>query len=233
MFNSQILETTNKSTKKSDYLIKCIIVGDSSVGKSNLLLRFAKNTFEPTHQPTLGIEFLNKVCELKGGKVFTIQIWDTAGQENFRSITRAYYKATAISMVVYDITERQSFENVSKWVEDVSNYAPRDVELILVGNKNDLSEQRQVSYDEGNDLANKYEMAFYETSAKNGNNVEEAFLSAIENVKEKIENEKVNLELCGIKKLNFIQNNNNRESENRHTLLDSQIQVKKKKCCTK
>lgn len=169
---------------------------------------------------------MNKSCELKNGDVYTIQIWDTAGQESFRSVTRAYYKATAIAMIVYDISNQQSFENIEKWVQDVSENAAKDIELILIGNKSDLEDQRKVPYEEGKKLAEKYNMSFYETSAKNGSNIVDSFYQSLENIRNKIMNNTVNLELCGIKKLSSNSNSNDHD-----TLYAQQISNQKKKCC--
>ena len=167
------------------YTIKYIIVGDSSVGKSNLLLRYSKNIFDPGHTATLGIEFANKKLVYNNIN-YLIQIWDTAGQENFRSVTRAYYKASACAMIVYDISNRKSFQNIENWIKDCVNLAPKTVLLVLIGNKTDLEEKREVSYEEGENLAKLNNMIFYETSALNGTNVETAFLKTIETIDEKI-----------------------------------------------
>lgn len=158
------------------YLFKYIIIGDSAVGKSNLLLKYSHNKFNEDYQTTIGVEFGAKNLTLNN-KTYRIQVWDTAGQENFRSITRAYYKNSVCAMVVYDITNRDSFQNVQTWIEDCKNQCPKTVFLVLVGNKSDLEEKRVVSYNEAIDLANKNGMLFFETSAKNGTNVEKVFIS--------------------------------------------------------
>ena len=156
------------------YSVKFIIVGDSSVGKSNILLRFSRNTFDPGHQATLGIEFANKHL-IYNNTDYLIQIWDTAGQENFRSVTRAYYKASAVAMVVYDITKEDSFLHIQNWLHDCKELAPRTVILVLIGNKTDLEDQRVVARERGENLAKENNMIFFETSALNGNGIEEAF----------------------------------------------------------
>ena len=182
------------------YLLKYIIIGDSAVGKSNILLRYAHEKFNEDYQATIGIEFGSKNIEIDNEK-YRIQIWDTAGQENFRSITRAYYKNSVCALVVYDITNRESFNHVQNWIEDCKTQSPKTVLLVLVGNKSDLNSERQVNYDEGMELANKNKMIFYETSAKTGTNVEEIFLKSAENISNRIKEGYYDLtnDACGIK----------------------------------
>ena len=202
------------------YTIKYIIVGDSSVGKSNLLLRYSKNIFDPGHTATLGIEFANKKLVYNNIN-YLIQIWDTAGQENFRSVTRAYYKASACAMIVYDISNRKSFQNIENWIKDCVNLAPKTVLLVLIGNKTDLEEKREVSYEEGEKFAEENNLLFFETSAKDGNNIQEIFLESTTTLVDKIENGEIKLELNG----NGIKINNSYEDEDL-IKLDN-----KKKCC--
>ena len=184
-----------------DYLLKYIIIGDAAVGKSNLLLRYAHGQFKPEYQLTIGVEFGAKNIQINN-KVFRIQIWDTAGQENFRSITRAYYKNSVCALVVYDISSRDSFNNVSTWIEDCKNQSPKTIFMVLVGNKCDLNDKRQVTAEEGKDLADRNEMLFFETSAKEGINVEEIFLNSANEISKKIDQGSYDLEndTCGIKK---------------------------------
>ncbi len=186
------------------YSVKFIIVGDSSVGKSNILLRFSRNVFDPGHQATLGIEFANKHI-FYNNIDYLVQVWDTAGQENFRSVTRAYYKASAVAMVVYDITSEESFQNIQSWIKDCKDLAPKTVQLILIGNKSDLEENRVITKERGEELARENRMLFFETSALNGNGVEEAFQKSIELVDQKIRSgfyDLSNSSNQGIKKLN-------------------------------
>ena len=169
-----------------DYLLKYIIIGDAAVGKSNLLLRYAHGQFKPEYQLTIGVEFGAKNIQLNN-KIFRIQIWDTAGQENFRSITRAYYKNSVCALVVYDISSRDSFEHVTTWIEDCKNQSPKTIFMVLVGNKCYLKDKRQVSEEEGKDLAEKNDMMFFETSAKDGINVEEIFVNSADQISKKID----------------------------------------------
>ena len=200
---------TSGGNTNFDYLFKYIIIGDAAVGKSNLLLRYAHGQFKPEYQLTIGVEFGAKNIQIKN-KIYRIQIWDTAGQENFRSITRAYYKNSVCALVVYDITNRDSFNNVSTWIEDCKNQSPKTIFMVLVGNKSDLQDKRQVNFEEGQELAERFQMLFFETSAKDGNNVEEIFLKSADEIAKKIEQGYYDLtnDTCGIKQgLNRQQNN--------------------------
>ena len=183
-----------------DYLLKYIIIGDAAVGKSNLLLRYCHGQFKPEYQLTIGVEFGAKNIQINN-KVFRIQIWDTAGQENFRSITRAYYKNSVCALVVYDISSRDTFNNVSTWIEDCKNQSPKTIFMVLVGNKCDL-DKRQVTFEEGKELAERNEMMFFETSAKDGINVDDLFLNSANEIAKKIEQGYYDLEndTCGIKR---------------------------------
>ena len=201
--------------KKCDYSysVKFIIVGDSSVGKSNILLRFSRDTFDQSHQATLGIEFANKHM-IYNNTDYLIQIWDTAGQENFRSVTRAYYKASAVAMVVYDITKEESFQHIESWLRDCKELAPGTVILVLIGNKSDLEDQRVIAKERGEIFAKENNMVFLETSALNGNGIKEAFEKSIQIVDQKIRSGYYNLSDSskqGIKKIVSEDNGNNGE----------------------
>ena len=164
-------------------------------------MKFAHNKFTEEYQTTIGVEFGAKNIQIKD-QIYRIQIWDTAGQENFRSITRAYFKNCVCAMVVYDITSRKSFENVQNWLQDVHDQSPKTILIILIGNKIDLENKRDVSYDEGKEYAIKNGLIFMETSAKTGEGVEEIFKQSAEEIDKKIgENYyDLNSEICGIKK---------------------------------
>ena len=221
-----------------NYLFKYIIIGDSSVGKSNLLMKFAHNKFTEDYQATIGVEFGAKNIELND-QIYRIQIWDTAGQENFRSITRAYYKNSVCAMVVYDITNRDSFEHVQNWIEDVRNQSPKTVLIILVGNKIDLEDQRVVTYDEGNEFAMKNGLIFGETSAKSGVGIEEIFSKSVQEIVKNMNKDYYDMtsETCGIKKGNRRNNSKNRRSSKDNTnnnidLKSGNAQQKKGGCCS-
>ena len=210
-----------------NYMLKYIIIGDSGVGKSNILLQYLQGKFNEEFQTTIGVEFGAKNLNIKD-KIYRIQIWDTAGQEMFRSITRSYYKNSVCACVVYDITNRNSFDNIRSWIEDCKKHSPKTVFLVLIGNKNDLESSRKVSYDEGEDFAKKYGMLFYETSAKTGKNINEVFMNSCSEIAKKINNGfyDLNRDTCGIK-VGF----NNQES----IVLDENINKRQKEkkglCC--
>ena len=184
-----------------DFLLKYIIIGDAAVGKSNLLLRFAQNDFKSEYQLTIGVEFGAKNINISS-KIFRIQIWDTAGQENFRSITRAYYKNSVCALVVYDISSRDSFNNVTSWIEDCKNQSPKTIFMVLVGNKCDLEDKRKVTTEEGEQMAKNHNLIFFETSAKTGDNVDKIFEESAKEINKKINEGYYDLEsdVCGIKR---------------------------------
>ena len=157
-----------------DKLFRYIIVGDMAVGKSCILLQFTDNKFRVQHELTIGVEFGAKTIELNN-KTIKIQIWDTAGQEQFQAITRTYYKGAIGALLVYDITRRDTFTHVTKWLEEVKSNSSKHICVILIGNKKDLEDKRQVTYEEGESFARENGLMFLETSAKTAFNVVEAF----------------------------------------------------------
>jgi small GTP-binding protein len=217
-----------------NFLFKYIIIGDPSVGKSNLLMKFAHNKFTEEYQATIGVEFGAKNIEINK-KIYRIQIWDTAGQENFRSITRAYYKNSVCAMVVYDITRRESFDHIVNWIEDVHNQSPKTITIVLIGNKIDLEDQRAVSYDEGNDFAIKNGIIFTETSAKSGEGVDEIFKKSAEEIESKMKQNyyDLNSETSGIKIGNNerLNKNSSKGKTNNNEVKLGQGGKEKKKCC--
>ena len=192
-----------------NYLLKYIIIGDSAVGKSNILTQYVYEKFSEEFQSTLGVEFAAKNAVIDN-KIYRIQIWDTAGAESFRSITRAYYKNSVCAFIVYDITKRETFENVQVWLDDIKNQCPQTVLLVLVGNKLDLENERQISYEEGESFAQKNNMYFFETSAKTGVNIENLFLKSAETINERIQEDFYDLSTgnCGIKIGNEVNSDN-------------------------
>lgn len=172
-------------TSNYHYLLKYIIVGDSGVGKSNILLQFVHNKFKKDHEVTIGVEFGAKNVYVNE-KTFKIQIWDTAGQEKFKSITRAYFKSSVCAFLVYDITNLESFLSVQNWINECRAQCPSTAILYLIGNKVDLENQRQVTYDSGSELADKNKMKFFETSAKELYNIDETFIASVIDIDEKI-----------------------------------------------
>lgn len=154
---------------------KLLIIGDSGVGKTCILLQFADNKFDDIHISTIGLDFKVKNLEIDGKNV-KLQLWDTAGQERYRSIASCYYREAAGIILAYDITARDTFASLTKWIEDIRKNS-QDVPIMLVGNKSDLESKRKVSYAEGQEISNKYELLFMETSAKDNSNIEKAFVT--------------------------------------------------------
>ncbi|KAH8264950.1 hypothetical protein KR038_008671 [Drosophila bunnanda] len=172
--------------KTYDYLFKLLLIGDSGVGKTCILFRFSEDAFNTTFISTIGIDFKIRTIELDNKKI-KLQIWDTAGQERFRTITTAYYRGAMGIMLVYDITQEKSFENIKNWIRNIEENASADVEKMLLGNKCELHDKRQVSKERGEQLAIEYGIKFMETSAKASINVEEAFLTLACDIKAKTE----------------------------------------------
>ncbi|MFH4983027.1 hypothetical protein AB6A40_009736 [Gnathostoma spinigerum] len=172
--------------KTYDYLFKLLLIGDSGVGKTCVLFRFSDDSFNNSFISTIGIDFKIRTIELDGKKI-KLQIWDTAGQERFRTITTAYYRGAMGIMLVYDITNEKSFENIKNWIRNIEEHASSDVEKMIIGNKCDMEERRQVSRDRGEHLAIEYGTKFLETSAKANINVEEAFFTLARDIKVKTE----------------------------------------------
>eukprot|EP00009_Paramoeba_aestuarina_P017566 CAMPEP_0201532870 /NCGR_PEP_ID=MMETSP0161_2-20130828/51519_1 /ASSEMBLY_ACC=CAM_ASM_000251 /TAXON_ID=180227 /ORGANISM="Neoparamoeba aestuarina, Strain SoJaBio B1-5/56/2" /LENGTH=217 /DNA_ID=CAMNT_0047936527 /DNA_START=95 /DNA_END=748 /DNA_ORIENTATION=- len=169
------------------YLFKYIIIGDTGVGKSCLLLQFTDKRFQPVHDLTIGVEFGARMINIDGKQV-KLQIWDTAGQESFRSITRSYYRGAAGALLVYDIARRETFNHLAGWLEDARLNSNSNMTIMLIGNKSDLPEsQRAVSYEEGEKFAHENGLLFLEASAKSSENVEEAFGFTAKTIYKKIQ----------------------------------------------
>uniref|UniRef100_A0A9J8DCV6 small monomeric GTPase n=1 Tax=Cyprinus carpio carpio TaxID=630221 RepID=A0A9J8DCV6_CYPCA len=162
-------------TYNEELMHKTILVGDSGVGKTSLLVQFDQGKFiSGSFSATVGIGFTNKVVTVDNMKV-KLQIWDTAGQERFRSVTHAYYRDAQALLLLYDITRKSSFDNIRAWLTEISEYAKKDVVIMLLGNKSDMAAERVITHEEGEKLAKEYGVPFMETSAKTGVNVELAF----------------------------------------------------------
>jgi Ras-related protein Rab-2A len=168
------------------YLFKYIIIGDTGVGKSCLLLQFTDKRFQPVHDLTIGVEFGARMVTIDN-KPIKLQIWDTAGQESFRSITRSYYRGAAGALLVYDITRRETFNHLASWLEDARQHANSNMTIMLIGNKCDLAHRRAVSTEEGEQFAKENGLVFMETSAKTAHNVEDAFINTAAKIYQKIE----------------------------------------------
>ena len=167
-----------------DLLYKIIIIGDTCVGKSNILSRYLKDEFREDSKSTVGVELGTKFVKVKGVGA-KLQIWDTAGQERYKSITSSYYKGSHGCFIVYDITSETSFENVEKWYEQAQKDASKDVSIILVGNKCDLENERKVSKEKGEEKAKSLNAPFFETSALSKINIDDIFKEMINNIYER------------------------------------------------
>ncbi|CED84490.1 gtp-binding protein ypt1 [Phaffia rhodozyma] len=173
------------STPEYDYLFKLLLIGDSGVGKSCLLLRFADDTYTESYISTIGVDFKIRTIELEG-KTVKLQIWDTAGQERFRTITSSYYRGAHGIIVVYDVTDNETFTNVKQWLQEIDRYAIEGVNKLLVGNKNDLVSKKAVEYGAAKEFADSLSIPFLETSAKEATNVEQAFLTMAKQIKDRM-----------------------------------------------
>ncbi|KAM6564816.1 hypothetical protein CsatB_024814 [Cannabis sativa] len=174
-----------------EYLFKIVLIGDSAVGKSNLLSRFATNQFDPTSKATIGVEFQTQVVDIDG-KEIKAQIWDTAGQERFRAVTSAYYRGAVGALVVYDITRKSTFESVKRWLDELTTHCDTTVARMLVGNKCDLENLRDVSVDEAKSFAEEEGLFFMETSALESTNVQQAFETVIKDIYNNISRKMLN-----------------------------------------
>ena len=186
-----------------DYLFKVMLIGDSGVGKSSLMMRICDEKFNPTFFPTIGVDFKIKTF-YQNSQSIKLQIWDTAGQERFKAITNAYYRGAHGLIVVFDVANRQSFNSVDSWLSDIENLKTGNVIRILVGNKCDLQDQREVNEEEARLYAENMGMQYIETSAKNDTNVQKAMLSLNDEMKKAVIKKK-KLENVEVKKLQIQQ----------------------------
>ncbi|KAK9762565.1 GTP-binding protein [Basidiobolus ranarum] len=176
------------STQKSasyDHLIKLLLIGDSGVGKSCLLLRFSDDSFTPSFITTIGIDFKIRTIDLDGKRI-KLQIWDTAGQERFRTITTAYYRGAMGIVLVFDVTDERSFNNVRNWIKNVEQHAHEGVNKIIVGNKCDIEDKKAITKEQGQTFAEEFGVKYVETSAKANIGVEEAFFSLARDIKKRL-----------------------------------------------
>jgi len=164
----------NSSTNDYEYLFKILLVGNSNVGKSSLFLRFVDEIWKENFVPTIGVDFKIKSIKINN-KIIKLQIWDTAGQERFKSILSSYYKGANGILLLYDITNINSFKSLSNWLIDIEKNSSKNVKKILIGNKCDLNELRKIPINKGKEFADTYNMKFIETSAKNNVNINECF----------------------------------------------------------
>ncbi|XP_022054872.1 ras-related protein Rab-25-like [Acanthochromis polyacanthus] len=178
------------SDEAYNFVFKVVLIGESGVGKSNLLSRFTKNEFNHDSRTTIGVEFSTRTVQLSG---FTIkaQIWDTAGLERYRAITSAYYRGAVGALLVYDITKHLTYESVERWLKELYDHADPDIVVMLVGNKTDLESERSVPTEEAKDFAKKKDILFLETSALESTNVEAAFTNVLAEIHKKVRSKAV------------------------------------------
>jgi small GTP-binding protein len=176
---------SNKSSNPSDYqyIFKLILIGNSGVGKSSIIQRYMKNTFEESYKCTIGVDFLMKTLNLNG-KTVKLQLWDTAGQEKYKSMVASYYRGANVALVVFDITNHASFDSLPVWIENYYKNGPEEKNIILIGNKKDMEESRQVTRQEAEIFSETNNMMYFETSAKEGDNIEYIFTYAAEKLLE-------------------------------------------------
>ena len=172
-----------RDEEKYDYLVKLVIIGDTAVGKTNILLRYVNEQYKATHITTIGVDFKIKSINVDGIRI-RMQIWDTAGQERFKTITETYYKGAAGVVLVYSVTDRKTFNSLENWIKQINDSQPESMCKIIVGNKVDCSQaERQVTTAEGEQLAKKYGVPFIETSALDNLNIGETFATIAKDIK--------------------------------------------------
>ena len=171
-----------------EMMAKVILIGDSSVGKTNIMSKYLKNQFNENSKATVGVEFGSKLFKLNGHNI-KAQIWDTAGQEKYKAITGAYYKGSKGAFVVYDITRKETFESVDKWINDLKSSGDPKLIIIIIGNKCDLEEKREILKEQGEEKAKSFGCAFLETSALSGDNIEKGFEMMISEIFKKYGND--------------------------------------------
>ena len=215
-----IEELSPSDYDKEDYKIKIIIVGDSGVGKTNLISRFSSDKFDKNSKATIGVEFIYKTLRINKD-IFKIELWDTAGQERYKSITSAYYKGARGAIIVYDITSEKTFNNIETWIHEVKGKASNNLRIMIIGNKTDLYKDRKISLEKGIEKAKALNIHLFEASALDKTNVNEAFNYLFKEIYLDIKNKSRN-------------NANNYEGGNLSksgVALNTEIKQKEKKCC--
>ena len=168
----------SQNNLKDDLKFKLVLLGDSGVGKTNLISQYMTNTFHQNSKATIGVEFFTRIYKVNN-KIIRLEIWDTAGEERYKSITSVYYKGAKGAFIVYDITSRKSFNNVDKWIEEIKEKTSKDIKLIVIGNKTDLNNEREITFEEAKYRFKDMDIPLIETSALNDTNVDQAFIDMI------------------------------------------------------
>ena len=174
---------------ESNYVFKVLLLGDSTVGKTCFLMRFTENTFQEIHMSTIGLDYRFKKMPLDDTKEATVQIWDTAGQDRFRAITKNYYKGAHGIILIYDVTNQKSFDNVKNWVSQIRENASEKAIIYIVGNKIDDSQHRVVSKEQGEGISNEFQLKFFEASAKEDINIAPTFQALVKDIYQIMGNE--------------------------------------------
>ncbi len=173
-----------ESSPESDFVIKILLLGDSEVGKSCFLMRYSDNVFVENYITTIGLDYKLKIVKLDSGKTIKVQLWDTAGQDKYRTIAKNYYKGSHGILLLYDITKITSFENIREWIRDIKEEVSEKAIIFLIGNKIDLTDNRKISKEKGEELAEEYKIPFFEVSAKSGENVDEVYKALYKKISE-------------------------------------------------
>ena len=194
---------------ETDLVYKILLLGDSDVGKSCFLMRYADNVFVDNHMTTIGLDYKLKYIQLDSGEIIQVQLWDTAGHERYRTISKNYYKGSHGILLLYDVTKTNSFENIREWIRDIREEVYEKAIIFLIGNKIDKKEDRKIQTEQGAKLAEEFNLPFFEASAKSGENVDEIFKALYKKISE------VYIEL----------------QKEKGTKLSSNKKKKKKKCC--
>ena len=210
------IEEITEGNVKDDFKLKIVVVGDSGVGKTNLIRRFIQDDFQSNSKATVGVEFFSKSFKMNDN-VFKIEIWDTAGQERYKSITAAYYKGAKGGLVVYDVTSKTSFDNVDNWVSEIKEKASTDMKTMMIGNKIDLKDERAVSTEEALEKAKLLELPLMEASALDSTNVKQAFYDLLKEMYKEVK-----------KTIDVVEQ---AEKQNEGVQLDTNQKEEKKGCC--
>ena len=220
MSNEEItIEEVVSPETKEEFKLKIVVVGDSGVGKTNLIKRFISNEFSENFKATIGVEFMSKTYRINK-HLFKVEIWDTAGQERYKSITAVYYKGAKGALVVYDITDKNTFDNIDKWMLEIKDKTSKDIKLMIIGNKIDLKDEREVKNEEAMKKAESLRIPLMEASALDSTNVKEAFCDLLKEIYKDMKDN-----------LNNPENNYQNEKKGIDLNTNNNSEKKKSKCC--